>query len=468
MSTESRRARTRRRRTRGFLLSFVAVLGALVLAGAAGAAVAVAQGPRVTGVQVDPAAAVEASGARVILTTTQALREIDPGQVEVEPATPFTIDTSGRSIGLRFTLPLRDDAEYTVRVRDVRGLGAGPAATLEETFRTPPLALYLLQRGDGSGDTIYRTSLEGTDGEAVFTHPHIEDYRRTAGHLVVSVLEDDSARLLVVDLDSGDVRELALPGEGHVSNLQAADRGERIGYTYSDAALGSGGGQESVLYTASLSAAAADDEPTALALSGDARIAEWRFVPDTDRILALSFDGRLVLTSPDGAEVVPLGSALAIEGIARGSSEAIVERLDGMRVIDLTDTTERELPDAADVPGFPGAVTPVPGGGTVRTIAEIDERSAVAALRVVHVDDDGASTVLFDAGTRDAVLHTCVSPSGRYAAVLVAPDAADNPFDTYRLPLPQRLETHIIEIADGSEVVALGGSHASWCLVPPA
>ena len=61
--------------------------------------------------------------------------------------------------------------------------------------------------------------------------------------------------------------------------------------------------------------------------------------------------------------------------------------------------------------------------------------------------------MLFEAPTTDAVLQTCVSPSGRYVVVLVAPDAVSNPYDTYQLPLPERLETQVIELDDGSEVV---------------
>lgn len=471
MSTESRRALSRRRRGRGFVLAFAAVLGALVLVAGAGAAVTVAQGPRLTDVQVDPAAAVEASGSRVILTTTQSLRPVDAAQVEVEPATPFTVDTSGRSVGVRFTLPLRDDADYTVRVRDVRGLGAGPAATIEETFRTPPVHVFLLQRGSGDGDTIYRTDLAGDDAAAVFSHPHIEDFRATASHLVVSVVADGRAALLVVDQGSGDVRELPLPGDGFVSNLQSADRGERIGYTYSDASLGDEGGRESVLFTASLAERAADAPPEAVALPGeDARVAEWRFVPDSDSILALTFDGRLLLSSPDGGDAAPLGTALAIEGIARGSSHAIVERSEGMAVIDLTDGTEQPLAEAADDLGVPGAVTPVPGegAGTLRAAAEIGDSATLASSSVVHVSDDGTVRALFSLDASDALVHTCVSPSGRYAALLISPDAADNAYDRYRLPLPERLETRVIEIATGDEVAALGGSGISWCQVPPA
>ena len=76
--------------------------------------------------------------------------------------------------------------------------------------------------------------------------------------------------------------------------------------------------------------------------------------------------------------------------------------------------------------------------------------------------------MLFEAPATDAVLQTCVSPSARYLAVLVAPDAVSNPYDTYQLPLPERLETRIIELDDGAEVVALAGSSISWCQVPPS
>jgi hypothetical protein len=472
MSTDSRRIRARQRRGRGFALSFAAVLGVLVLVAGAGAAVTVAQGPRVTDVSVDPAAGVAASGSRVILTTTQSLREVDAAQVEVEPATPFTVDTSGRSIGVRFSLPLRDAADYTIRVRDVQGVGAGPATTLEETFHTPPLEVYLLQRGSGEGDTIYRTDLSGEHIEPVFSHPHIEDYRATASHLVVSVLDDDDqASLLATDLNGDDVRELPLPGDGFVSQLQTADRGERIGYTYSDAALGAEGGRESVLYTASLADGAADEAPTEVALPGDdARVAEWRFVPDTDSILALTFDGRLLLAGADGSDAAPLGTALGIEGIARGSTEAIVERFEGMSVIGLTSGDERELGAPAEDLGSPGAVLPIPGdgAGTLRSFARISDASTLTGTTLAHVSDDGTTTPLLELDPTDALVQMCVSPSGRYAGILLAPDAVDNPYDRYRLPLPERTETRVIEIASGEEVGAFGGFGLSWCQVPPA
>lgn len=193
MSTDgrTRRSRSRRRRGRAFVGTFAIVAVLLAVLGLAGAAASVAQGPRVTQASVDPEAAAAASGARLIVTTTQSLAEVDPSQVTITPATPFAVDTSGRSVGVRFTLPLWDDTEYTVTIDDVASLGGGPTATITETFRTPAAEVFLMQRGTNSGDLIYRTDLSGQNAVPVFRHAHIEDFRATAQHLVVSVRTDD-------------------------------------------------------------------------------------------------------------------------------------------------------------------------------------------------------------------------------------------------------------------------------------
>lgn len=469
MSTEpaTRRAQGRRRRGRAFAGAFAIVVGVLAMLGLAGAAASVAQGPRVTDVQVDPDAAVEASGSRLIVTTTQSLADVDPSQVTVTPATPFVVDTSGRSVGVRFALPLWDDTEYTVVISDVEGLGGGPAATITESFRTPPVQVELLQRG-ADGDTIFRTDLSGENAVAVFTHPHIEDFRATSTHLVVSVrTDDDRAGLIMTGLDGSDPRELPLPGDGYVSNLQSADRGDVVGYTFTDAQLGAEGGRESQLFTASLRDP--DAAPRPITVEGaDQSIADWRFVPDTDSILLLPFDGALLLTGPAGEGATSLGTAITIEGIARGSSEAIVDRAEGMTTIDLTDASEAPLVAPTEDIGPETTVTPLPDGSTIRSAAVLDDAGSPTGRTAISlVAADGATRLLTEVPETDAVLQVCVSPSARYAAVLVAPDAVSNPYDTYQLPLPERAETRVLEIADGAEVSALTGSSISWCQVPP-
>lgn len=475
MPQATRRARTRRRRGRAFAVGFAVVAGVLSIVGLAGAAAITAQGPRVTGVQMDPAAAVQASGSRLILTTTQSLSPVDASQVTVTPATPFTVDTSGRSVGVRFVLPLHDATDYTVTITGLEGVGGGPTGTVSQTFSTPPVDIYVLRRA-AQGDTIFRTDLAGVTAVPVFTNPHIEDFRATSSHLVVSVRTGDGtaqggkAALIVTDLTGANQRELPLPGDGFVTNLQSADRGELIGYTYSDASLSAASGLESALFTASLKDSAATDAPTPVAVAGgDVRVSEWRFVPDTASILLLAFDGRLLLTDATGSHPVSLGNAMSIDGIARGSSQAVVLRPDGRFVVDLTTGSETALVAPADDLGRIAAVTPLPGSGagTVRTLSKIANGITVLGTTIAVVADDGTTTPVFTSPPEDAVLQTCVSPSGRYVAILVAPAIVSNKYDAYQLPLPARMDTHIVDLATATETVNVTGFDASWCQIPP-
>jgi len=478
MSTESlrrgdegtRRGRTHRRRGRAFVGAFAVVVGVLAVLGLGGAALTSVQGPRVTSVQFDPDAAVTASGSRVIFTTSQSLDEVDPSQVTVTPAAEFTVDTSGRSVGLRFALPLWDDTEYTVRIEGVTGLGGGPPVTIERTLATPPLQVYILQRQEG-GDTVYRTDLAGDAAVPVFTHPHIEDFRATAGHLVMSTLDDDGlSHLIVTDLEGEGERELPLPGEGTVTDLQSADRGNLIGYLFTDADISADSGREAALFTASLSASRRDEPPTAIEREGgDSRVVDWRFVPGTDSMLLLTFDGSLTLVTRGGAPVA-LGNAISIDGIARGSATAIIERGTGLVALDLATAEEAELAPTDPSLGQAWSVIGLPDGSgdTVRVLSKLDDAGiTVESTSVAVVDPDGEARPVFDVPADASLLQACVSPSGRYAALLIAPESVDNPYDGYQLPLPERLQTHVVSLEDGAEVVALRGFDISWCQSAP-
>lgn len=468
MSTDpaTRRTRSRRRRSRAFVAGFAVVIAALAGVALAGAVVSTLQGPRVTKVSVDPDAAVGASGSRMIVTTTRPLAEVDPAQVTVTPQTGFTVDTSGRSVGVRFALPLWDDTEYTVTIEGVTGLGGGASTTIVESFRTPPLQTFVLKRGD-DGDMVFATDLTGEAGVPVFADAQIEDFRATASHLVVSTLDaDGQSHLIVTDLDGGDARELPLPGPGTVSNLQSADRGDLIGYTFTDADVGASGARESMLYTASLAAAQAHDAPMAVTRAGgESRVDDWRFVPGTDSILMLTFDGALTLVSPSGGPPVALGNAVMIDGIARGTTTVVVERVDGPVAIDLATAQEQTLAATDPALGQTGGVLPLADGTTLRTLAVLDGFT-VRSTTVHVVDAQGDARPVFSIAPTDTLLETCVSPNGRYAAFLVAPDAIDNPYDGHLLPLPERVQTHVVSLADGDEVVALTGSSIAWCQTP--
>ncbi|WP_251050600.1 MULTISPECIES: hypothetical protein [unclassified Microbacterium] len=452
--------------SRRFLLTLAAVLGVLVLVGTGLGVVSLLQGPRLSEVQVDPAQAIESSGSRVILTANQALDDIAAEQVTVEPAVPFTVDASGRGVGIRFTVPLDDSTKYTVRVAGVAGVGGGPSTDLTTSFTTPDSQIFLLRRDAAEADTIFRTDLSGEEAVPVFSADKINDFRATSNALVVAVETDDGSRLLVMDREGKNERELDLPGDGFVSAIQVSDRGGFVGYNYSDRELSDTEGRASVLVTQSLSG---EDEPQVIEVSGEeASVFAWQFVPDSAAVLFIDFDGALSLLDRTGdSGVQSLGLAAAIQGISRGTYTAIVERLDGS-IMELNLADGSEVPLEASDPDYGPAttITPFPGG-TLRHVVARDDSGIPIGQAVIRVDDEGAATPLVEVGATDSILQACASPSGQYAAVVIAPDMAGNPYDGMLLPLPETVETHLIDMDSGEEIVPLTGFDASWCQTAP-
>lgn len=458
---------------RRFTMTLLAVLGVLVLAGGVLTAVSLLQGPRVVGVQSDPAQALEASGSRVVLTTNAPLAAIDPAQVTVEPAAAFTLDASGRDIGVRFAVPLDDSTTYTITVADAARAGGGPASDLTTSFTTPEASIFLLQRGadteEDVDDTIFRTGLGG-EGTPVFRHPRITDFRATQAALIALVEEDDTSKLIVMRRDGSDQRELKLPGKGFVRSLQVSDRGGLVGYQYSDAGLTETEGRASVLVTQSLSGT---DEPRIVKVAGEeAGIADWRFVPDSSSMLFIDFNSELSLEDPTTDRgVSSLGLAARIlgmtGGMTGGTSAAVVERTDGSLVsLNLTDGAEEPVAPTEPDYGPPSTIVPFPGG-TLRHVVQRDDAGMPTGQAVIRVDQNGAAAPITDVSGSDAILQACASPNGRYAAVVVAPDLASNPYDQLQLPLPTTMHTRLIDLESGEELVTLNGFDSSWCRTAP-
>lgn len=455
-----------RRPDRRFAVTLLGVLAVLAVLTAVLGVISLTQGPRLSQVQVDPAQAIDTSGSRLILTANQSLQDVAPTQVTIDPEVPFTVDTAGRGIGIRFTVPLDDDTPYRITVRDVVASGGGPTSVLTTTFRTPAARILLLQRNADGDDTIFVSELEGEKATPVFRHPRINDFRATADLIVVAVEEDEQSRLIAMRRDGSDQRELDLPGTGYVSSVQVSDRGGLVGYTYSDRELTETSGRASVLVTQPLSGAG---EPRIAQLSGeDANVAEWQFVPDTSSLLFIDFDGALSVAEPTtSADVQSLGTAAAILGVSRGTYTAIVERTDASIVqLDLTTGEETALPASEPDYGDADAIVPFPGG-TLRHVVQRDEAGLPTGQAIVRVDEDGAATVISEVSGTDSIVQTCVSPSGRYAAVVTAPDLPNNPYDDLLLPLPTTLHTRLIDLQDDSELPTLSGFDISWCTQAP-
>jgi hypothetical protein len=450
-------------RSRRFTITLLSVLGVLAVVVAALGVVSITQGPRISQASVNTTQAIQASGTRLTLTLSRRVDAIDAKQVSISPAVPFTVDAAGRSLGIRFTNALNDSTTYAVRVTGVTAAGGGPEADLKTSFTTPASRILLLQRAPGAKkDTIFTTDLTGKRATPVFQHARIDDYRATADRIVVAVEEKSGSRLIVMNRDGSGQRDLKLPGEGYVSSVQLSDRGGYVGYSYSDRDLTETSGRASVLVTQSLDG---KGKPRIVQVGGkDAGITEWQFVPDSSSLLFVDFDGALGLqdaaASPD---VKSMGTAAGILGISRGTHTAVIQRTDGTDVqLGLADGKESPLPASDPDYGDADEIIPFPGG-TLRHVTQRDASGMPTGQALVRVDEAGKATIVTEVSGTDAIQQTCVSPSGQYAAVVIAPDLPNNPYDDLLLPLPTTLHTQLFELSGKKELPTLSGFDISWC-----
>ncbi|MET3768703.1 hypothetical protein ABIB15_001387 [Marisediminicola sp. UYEF4] len=98
-----------RRALTTIVVSLIAVCAVLV-------ALSFVQGPKLQSAIVDPERVVTAPSQQLRLFANQALSEVDPEQVEISPAAPFTVSVENDIIQIQFTGLLSFDTDYTVTV----------------------------------------------------------------------------------------------------------------------------------------------------------------------------------------------------------------------------------------------------------------------------------------------------------------------------------------------------------------
>ncbi|REJ04091.1 hypothetical protein DY023_17450 [Microbacterium bovistercoris] len=446
------------RRRRLLYIVLAAVAAVLLIAGGVFAFV-FSQSLRVLGVDVDPERAVEAPGTTLTFDTNHDLAAVDASQVSVEPAVPFTVEVDGSSLGIRFTEALDDTTEFTVTVEDAAAQGGSPTADLTTIFTTPKSQIFLLQRSDEK-DKIFTSDLSGENGVPVFSSSRIVDFRATPDNLVVVVEEDGGSRLVVMDRKGDRQRDLKLPGDGFITSLQVSDRGGLVGYTYSDADVTETSGRASVLVTQPLDGSSG---PAVVQVGGeDVGVSDWEFVPDSSKVLFVDFANALTLDDRAGdAPAQDFGLVAELLGTTRDT--AIIERTEGTFIeLSLKDGTETPLPATDPDYGTPSEIVPFPDG-TLQHVVQRNDSGAPTGQAVIQVDPDGAATPVFEVGDDSSIIQMCASPSGQYAAVTVAPDVANNPYDELLLPLPTTLHTTLLDLRTGDQLVTLSGFDVSWC-----
>jgi len=449
---------------RAFRRAFTAVVLVLVLACGGLLAVAGSQGPRLVRTDVDPLAVVQQSRQRLVLAANRPIQPVDASRIRMEPGADFTVDTQADRVIIDFTRPLAYDADYTVSIDGVQGVGGGPASDLRTAFRTGDPGMYVLVRGgEQQPDRILRQSVAGTGegaSDVVFQATKIQEYAVVGQSLIVATLQDDGTNgLVIAALDGSGQADLPLPGRGTLRDLRAEDTGTTIGFRFTSA---DGGPFDDTLMVDDVGAAAA---PTpVLGLDGQPISAQaWGFVPGRPQLVAHGQDGDLYLVTIDGSSpIVPLGRHGTLGPFSADGTRLAVTDPGSTTEIDLRTAQQTRLPTeagGADLQ-YDGAISFVPGddSAVLRVRTALDPTTGTARQRLVVVRDGRASDVYVPADPATRITGLSVTPNGRFAVLETVPDPARGASDDYpRNPRDTTVTTLLVELSTGTVTRSVAG-----------
>ncbi|MBP2459006.1 hypothetical protein ABID70_001575 [Clavibacter michiganensis] len=459
---------------RAFRRAFTAVIVVLALVCGGLLAVAGSQGPRLVRTDVDPLAVVQQSRQRLVLAANRPIQPVDASRIRMEPGADFTVDTQADRIIIDFTRPLAYDADYSVTLDGVQGVGGGPASDLRTSFRTGDPGMYVLLRGGGQqDDRIVRQSVAATGvgaSDVVFEAARIQGYAVVGNSLVAATLQDDGTNgLVIAALDGSGQVDLPLPGRGTLQDLHAEDTGTTIGFRFTSA---DGGPYADALMVDDV-AAGAVPTPVTGSDGQPLRVQDWGFVPGRAQLVAHAQDGDLSLVTIDGsAPPVALGRHGALGAFSADGTRIAVADPGATTEIGLPTDAETTLPEeagAADlpdggalsfVPGDDGALSFVPGddGALLRVRTALDPATGIESQRLVVVRDGTASDVYVPPDPATRITALAVTPNGRFALLETVPDPARGASDGYpREPHDTTATTLLVELATGTVTRSVAG-----------
>jgi hypothetical protein len=442
-----------------FRLTAAVMIGALLFA-AVGLTVAnTRQGPRLLDAQINPGAAVEGAGQRLVLRVDQTIARPTADQVTVTPIVPVEPTSDGAALILRLADSLSYATTYQI-VAKVRSATTGASSTLTYSFRTPDGAFYILHRaasnaGDDAPAQVVRHLIGSTEQTVVRSQPHIEQYAVANPTIAVVTSDADGAGTLTVGPLDGSEPTRTLAANSDISQLKSSGPSGLVGFVLTPLSDPDQGGDGQLhLYdpvTGKLITVSGFDGKPLDPL-------DWAFVPGTTSIVAQTADTSLYLIDPlNGRPTQPLGGHSRMYGFVPGSTTLIVDDNGDYKSIDLARGNTSTVP-ALDLPEVAAVQQLLPLAGDRGYVGWVATQDG-AGLVVVISDGHARQIYAEDPDPTGGIQSICLSPNGQYVAVAKLPrDAATNPDSSGFAN-----KTEFVDIATGRTDHDVAGSQVNWC-----
>ena len=458
MSTEpTGSAGAGRRFTRGLL----GVCGVLAIVSAALIAVNLTQGMRLQATVPDAERLVSAAHEQLVVTSNQQLEPVDAAQVSITPDTPVTVSSTANRITVSFDTALSYSTNYSITISGVTGSFDSTPRSLNYRVETPaPLTVGLRHSDDG--DSIVRSDPRTGEehSEVLFDAEQIDDFAVYAGTVAVSTRSAaGTSELFLIDIDTRNQREITLPGDGVISQLDAAARYNRVGFRYSGPMGGSGTVVDNVLFTFTGNTT---PRPVQGIDGNDLRVESWEFVPGKPALIAQDSDTNVYLVvQREDQSIVPLGQYLGIGTVGNDGASVVVSTELDMALLDLTTGLSASIAIGPldGVTTYPSDAYRLLDGSGVVTMFSVPDALTQSLTQRVVLRTAAGDRVLFDSvASSTVVVGVTSSPNDEYLAVqLIEYGAAEagNPDGA-------TFGTVIVETATGDLVARLDGEQLQW------
>lgn len=180
------------------------------------------------------------------LEFNQPVKPIEPHAIQITPQADFTATTNNATVTIQFRQRLLSNSQYRVAIAQIAGASTQQTTAASHHFDTPPAQLYYLKHHSlaetktefyvaQATDAIVQMNLATKHEKILYQATRIIDYAVVGSRIVVHTINDaKTSELHQVDIETGTVSPLPLPGKGTVSRLRAMDNGT-VGYLFAKA-----------------------------------------------------------------------------------------------------------------------------------------------------------------------------------------------------------------------------------------
>lgn len=389
------------------------------------------------------------------LELNQPVKPIEPHAIQITPQADFTATTNNATVTIQFRQRLLSNAQYHVAIAQITGASIQQTTAASHRFDTPPAQLYYLKHHSlaetktefyaaQSTDAIMQMNLATKHEKTLYQAAQIVEYAVVGSRIVVHTMNDAKiSELHQVDIETGTVSPLPLPGKGLVSRLRAMDNGT-VGYLFAKA---DSKDKNNNLIVHDI---AAQRHHTILGLNGQPLpVYDWRPVSRGAAVVVRTRGDDVLLVDPTGKHAMqPLGQAAALGDVSYdGKSIIMMKTGEGYFALNLESSKK-------------SPITHQQGNDAISLASFLHTHSGYA-MEIMSINQQHIlqrQTILTHPTRR--VIHQTASPAYT-TSVTVSPNDQYTTIEQ-KSTADSSTKTHIIDNKTGRTIYTLDGRAVVW------